>query len=153
MSNNGAITKTEYSNIHHFLQYQYGLAQKCEECGLVGSRNSKRWRIEWALKHGRKYSRNIKDYRQLCSSCHRYYDYTKEQKKLLSIRKIGNKNAAKPVVQIKNGIEVKVFESLSEAERETGILHTSICNVLAGRTKTAGKYYWKRIQKGDEQIV
>ena len=37
---------------------------------------------------------------------------------------------------------IKRFPSISEAERETGILNNSIVNCLKKRTKTAGGYKW-----------
>ncbi|MDO4759945.1 MAG: zinc-ribbon domain-containing protein [Candidatus Saccharibacteria bacterium] len=41
-----------------------------------------------------------------------------------------------------NGELINEFESLSDAQKSTGILKTSICNVCNGLTKTAGGYIW-----------
>lgn len=37
---------------------------------------------------------------------------------------------------------IKTFQSINEAERQTGIDHTCIINVCKGKQKTAGKYKW-----------
>jgi hypothetical protein len=47
----------------------------------------------------------------------------------------------KPVLQIKNGIVVREFESCASARRETGIINVSTC--AKGLRKTAGGYVWK----------
>ena len=53
-------------------------------------------------------------------------------------------NQKKSVCQYdKNNNLVKKFESLSEANRITGINLTCICECCKGRQKTAGGYIWK----------
>ena len=47
----------------------------------------------------------------------------------------------KPVLQIKNGIVIREFESCASATRETGINH--ICCCANGLRKSAGGYTWK----------
>ena len=41
----------------------------------------------------------------------------------------------------------ETFRNIAEASRKTGILSTSLCNCLQGRTKTAGKFHWKYLKK------
>lgn len=53
------------------------------------------------------------------------------------------KGVIKPVLQIKNGVIVGRFESISEAGRRTNILSTSISSVCRGKNKTTGGYAWK----------
>lgn len=49
------------------------------------------------------------------------------------------------VIQIdKDGYEVERYDSISEAAKRTGILDSSISNVVRGKYKTAGGYIWKR---------
>lgn len=38
---------------------------------------------------------------------------------------------------------LKIYPSIREAERETGILHSSISNCLHGKSKTSGGYKWR----------
>jgi group I intron endonuclease len=40
----------------------------------------------------------------------------------------------------------EIFYNIAEASRQTGILSTSICNCLMGRSKTAGKFHWKYLK-------
>lgn len=51
---------------------------------------------------------------------------------------------SKPIQQFtKDGHFVKEYPSLSEASRQTGILNTSICNNLKGRSKSSGNSIWR----------
>lgn len=59
-----------YVAIHVWLKKNYGKAKKCENLGC----SQKYKRIEWASISGGNL-RNIDDYLQLCTSCHRKYDY------------------------------------------------------------------------------
>ncbi len=61
----------------------------------------------------------------------------------------GMKNGRiKAVEQVdKCGNVIQEFESASEASRKTGINRRAICNVCIGRSKTAGGYFWKFVEK------
>jgi len=74
-----------YQRVHQWLAYHYGRAYKCEHCN--GTKKSKR--NEWALKKGFKYEKNVDNFIQLCSSCHKLYDFTEETRKKQSLAKIG----------------------------------------------------------------
>jgi len=50
---------------------------------------------------------------------------------------------SKTVIQIKDGKVINSFIGIREAERMTGIRHSSISSVCLGRTKSAGGYMWK----------
>lgn len=76
--------RRNYDSAHRWIRYHYGRANKCEFCGIKTTK-----RYHWALKKGCKYSRDINDYFQLCSSCHRKYDMTDETKKKMSKSKKG----------------------------------------------------------------
>ena len=54
----------------------YGNPSICEEKTCSGISKV----FDWAIKHGREYSHNRKDYRRLCRSCHRKYDMTPERR-------------------------------------------------------------------------
>lgn len=64
-----------YCNFHKWLVKHYGKANKCENPNCK-YKNPKRY--EWALKKEYKHSHNINHYIQLCSSCHRKYDFTEK---------------------------------------------------------------------------
>lgn len=52
------------------------------------------------------------------------------------------------VIQIKNGVQVAIYKTASEAQRKTGIDASAIRKVCLGRPKfhTAGGYQWKEIE-------
>lgn len=55
----------------------------------------------------------------------------------------GKKNSI-PILQFaKDGTFIKEWPSLSDAERQLGILHSSICMCLKGRNKSAGGFVWR----------
>jgi hypothetical protein len=56
-----------YEGLHRYLRDTYPKSGICNECGAHA-------RTEWALLHGHTYSRDIKDYRELCRRCHMRYD-------------------------------------------------------------------------------
>lgn len=58
--------------IHMWIYKHYGLATKCEKCGI---KNSK---YEWS-NISRTYKRDMSDWQQLCVSCHRKYDHPKNR--------------------------------------------------------------------------
>ena len=67
------ISLKQYQTIHCWIRYHYGSANKCEN-KKCKSENIK-W-FEWALKKGKEYEKNIKNFKQLCGSCHKIYDCT-----------------------------------------------------------------------------
>lgn len=60
--------QASYDVKHASLRYHFPKSGICEECGAAASRT------EYALIHGRRYSRHREDYRELCLFCHRGYD-------------------------------------------------------------------------------
>jgi hypothetical protein len=62
------MTYSEYKYLHIWISRNWGKADHCDKCSGEGLK------YEWSLKHGHAYSRNIRDYIQLCSSCHKIYD-------------------------------------------------------------------------------
>lgn len=60
-------TEPSYSAVHQYLRSHFPKAGRCEQCGLEG-------RTVYALTHGKSYSRDREDYRELCQRCHIIYD-------------------------------------------------------------------------------
>ena len=57
---------------------------------------------------------------------------------------INGKKCSIPILQFtKDGTFVKEWPSAHEAERQLGILHSSICNCLKGRLKSTGGFVWR----------
>lgn len=63
-------------------------------------------------------------------------------------RKNNRMSDEKEVVMIKDGIIIKIFKSISQANRETGIQISNISYCCSGIRKTAGGYNWK-FKKGE----
>jgi hypothetical protein len=57
----------EYDDLHRYLARHFPKAGICEECGRGAS-------TDYALIHGRSYTRERCDYRELCRLCHNRYD-------------------------------------------------------------------------------
>lgn len=60
---------SNYRNSHRWIKNTYGKPAYCEKC----KRTDKK-RYEWASKD-HKYSKDIKDWMRVCTSCHRKHDY------------------------------------------------------------------------------
>lgn len=67
----------------------------------------------------------------------------KELIQLNNFRILGTKSIIRNIIQYKNNIIVREYESLAEAQRITNIKNTSICNCLSGKSKTSGGFTWK----------
>ncbi len=134
----------EYFQIHNWIYKNYGKAKFCTFCDGLKAK-----RFEWALKKGRKYEKNIYNFFQLCPSCHRKYDMTKETRMKMSLgrRNIPAWNRVSVVQYDLNNKAIKTYKSLAEAGKEIGILRTSISNNLQNRSKTAGGFIWRYQQK------
>jgi hypothetical protein len=135
------IGSAEYIAIHHWLKFNFGIASKCENL-TCSYKNPKRF--EWALKKGFVYARSRESFAQLCKSCHIKYDWKKDTSlKIAKINK-GRINAAKQIIQKElSGKIIKSWKSMTEVTRKVGILQSSISNMLAGRSKSAGGYVWE----------
>jgi hypothetical protein len=57
-----------YQALHRYLRDNFPKSGVCDECAADPVRT------EWALIHGRSYTRDIHDYRELCRRCHLRYD-------------------------------------------------------------------------------
>lgn len=53
------------------------------------------------------------------------------------------KGITKPVLQMKDGVIIGRFESISEAGRRTNIMSSSIAAVCRGKNKSTGGFGWK----------
>lgn len=135
------VNWSNYINIHYWVYKKYGKAKYC-----ANNNDHKSKRYEWANISG-KYKKDISDWKQLCPSCHRKMDYTKEQSIKTSKRAMGNNYAKKcPIKQFsKEGIYLSTYSTIKEASIKFNILRTSIINCLNGDTKTSGGYIWERI--------
>ena len=153
------MTKNEYNYIHHWIRKNYNKASKCSnlDCKHINPK-----RFEWALKKGCIYDYKIENFIELCPSCHRKYDMTKELRKKHSIRMSkelingtrknpqqnsgkfqGNHQSSKNILKYtKTNLFLKEYSSLAEASKDTNTLSTSITNCLTKRSKSAGGFIW-----------
>ena len=68
--------KALYMAIHHWLSFNFGKPEICEnkKCLGIGKR------YEWALKKDKGYDFKRNNFIRLCASCHRKYDLTEEMR-------------------------------------------------------------------------
>lgn len=90
----------------------------------------------------RKYKSDISDYGYNCTSGggtnHQFTEQTKEK-----MRKAHIGINAKQVYQYDlYGAFIASYSSLAEAEKETNVNKSDICNVCSGNINSAGGYYW-----------
>lgn len=134
-----------YAKVHQYLRRRHGNAQKCEFCGEVGKEELKRWNIEWALKKGKVYSKNVDDYLHLCIKCHRKYDVTEQFRELIRQRLKGNTNKRKPVGQYLDGILIATFPSGTHAAIVMGVVPSTINSVLKKTDRKVKGFEWRRL--------
>lgn len=125
-----------YDALHTKLRKIYGKAQHCSICSIKNKKS-----YQWALITGKNYSLNIEDYIPLCSSCHKKYDYTDEMRLNNSKSKKGIPREYCRIKVVLNDSEV--FDSLTIASIEKGILKSSIANNLSGLSKKTKVGVWK----------
>lgn len=80
----GNIPKWKHNKFHKSIINNYGNAAKCEHCKSTTAK-----RYEWCLREGHEYSSNPEDYLQLCTSCHRKYDFNESIRTKLKVKKQG----------------------------------------------------------------
>lgn len=111
ISNTGKLSsqwkgdRAKYQALHIWIRTHHGKADHCSNKKCEGKSSE----FQWALKSGKSYSRNVNDYQQMCRSCHRKMDMTKEvrekiskgltKNKICSIAGCINKNHARTYCQ------------------------------------------------------
>ena len=70
-----------YKALHNWVVRRWGKANKCE------NNEEHEGRFEWA-NMSKNYLRERSDWKMLCVSCHKKYDYTDERKKHMSLQAI-----------------------------------------------------------------
>jgi hypothetical protein len=137
--------KQYYRIIHEWLHKHHGKPNHCgnQSCDGLGIR------YEYALIHGRQHDRNINNYIQLCSKCHRNYDMTPEKSKEISIRIAGrfNENLKFGPISLMRKVvlisENRVFDSGKDLADYLGCNKASVYMVLSGKRKSI---YGKKIR-------
>lgn len=92
------VGKSFYSSVHHWLRYNYGKAQKCENKKCAGVSTT----YQWAKKQGKEYDYQRENFLELCVPCHFDYDFKEDFRD--TARKM-NKNTNK--THCKRGHEFK----------------------------------------------
>jgi hypothetical protein len=136
------IDKKEYHRIHNWLRYHHGKASYCCHCN---TKNCKRY--EFALIKGKEYARDINNYIQLCSACHKAYDFKEETGEKISKGLKGLKRPYRWVTlyqHTKDGLFIAMYDSLESASKATGVMRTAIDNNLHDRSKSAGGFVWAK---------
>ncbi len=131
----------DYIEVHRRISRKYGKANKCSN-PVCSYKNPKRF--HWALIKGRSYSLDIKDYMELCPSCHKKYDFTEDMipnRAKPHLGKFGGLNpGSKKVIDTKTYF---IHGSVREAAKSVGLKETTLIMMLKGnnKNKTNLKYY------------
>jgi hypothetical protein len=129
----------EYFYLHKWLRQTYGRASYCSN-----NESHIRNRYHWANISGA-YRWDIRDFKQLCTSCHKRMDMTDEIRKKAALNAQNNRNRSVPTNQYtKDGVFIKRWPSGRVAALTLGIDYSTLNNNVVGRYKSAGGYIWKR---------
>jgi len=136
MSDKEILEGNKYFNIHQWIKRHYGKADKCEnpKCKSINSK-----RFEWALLNGKQHDRNINNYIQLCSSCHKIYDMTDSKRANMSKAKLSGTANDISVISIHIDGTITKYRSISEAYRITRVGVQTIYDSIRNKPKK-----WKR---------
>lgn len=147
------VGKSLYDKVHKWIKKNYGIASKCEHCGIEDKR------IEWALKKECEYDFRIENFIQLCCSCHRKYDFHEDVARRISKTLTGRsmnkgqivtpekreqirKKLSIPIIQLStSGQLIRVWDSTKAAYDQLKI--GNITPVLKGKRETAGGFKWR----------
>lgn len=107
-----------YSAVHNFLRRNFPKTSVCDECGSAAL-------TDYALIHGRKYSRDRADYRELCEPCHMSYDNGGE-------RNVNAKLTDAIVLAVRQ--RHARGEAITALAREYGIARQTVWRAATGRS-------------------
>ena len=129
-----------YMAVHQWLIRNYGSADHCSN-----DVNHTEYIFQWANVTG-VYERDVKNFRQLCRSCHCKLDYSEYQREFHRKRMTGNTHNRVGIEQYtKDGKLLKTYPSFGIAAKRLGISRSAISNAVTGRSKIAGGYKWRRV--------
>lgn len=104
-----------YTQIHTWLNETFGKATICIFCGTKTAK-----RYEYCLLKNRIHSKNLGNYIQLCTSCHRKYDYTDKTKQKIRNSMIENwrNNRSKRLASSRRGFNLSTehIESIRKSK-------------------------------------
>lgn len=123
-----------YKAIHLYLNAHFPKAGACDECGAQG-------RTHYALIHGREYSRDREDYRELCSPCHGQYDAGGERSSSAKLTAIQAAEIRERYMASQGGGGKGPHpNSMESLAREFGVHRNTVAKIVSGRTwKTLGE--------------
>lgn len=134
------IHNSKYISIHQWVSRHYGKASIC----IIDSTHTSK-QFEWSNISG-KYIKDIKDWRQLCNSCHKKIDYTGHKKGLRRKYMLGNTIKRKAVIQFDlEGNIIHKYASIAEASKLANISTGMLSETLKGKFSKAKGYIWKGV--------
>ena len=133
------------------------LGYKWSEEQIENRKKSRVYGSSWAK--GKTFS---DEHKRKIGDAHKGLQHTKEAKEKMRKAHLGivpswagktrddkyRASKSKPVMCIETEV---VYFGLMEAERQTGIHHSNICNCLKGLRASAGGYHWKYIDKKERE--
>jgi hypothetical protein len=148
--------KASYSSKHERIRHKYGRPEQCEQCGLQNTKYG-RSIIQYANLSG-KFLVDRADWKVLCPSCHKLFDYKPETGRKISMSKIGRPvtltaksmrarkiqgiKRMRPVVAT-NGLTVLKFPSIISAAAKLQISKGNIVRACKESYRTVAGYNWK----------
>ena len=138
------------NNPNHFETYREKLKKSMEQVDLSNCiKNSEKFKQAMIdrKENYKKGEKSISDEtkNKISESLKKYYHtHSNTTININKHQEIMTKRLGKPIIQYdKEGIIIKEYPSIAEADRSTGVKHSNIKNVLYGKTKTAGGFVWK----------
>lgn len=139
------LGSSQYRTVHNWLNRHYGKAALCENSNCLKTSTA----FEWALKKGYQYAKKKDNFLQLCTSCHRKYDFSENCRAVIKENfKKGRQARKKPVIKLDaGGKQLCIYESVAKAAKEIGCAHPSILKAISRQTKVRGfKWQWHNSQ-------
>lgn len=129
--------KRNYDNVHQWLKYHYGKAQKCEATQCPGISKS----YDWALIKGKEYEKKRENFMSLCHSCHKKYDFTEKGRQQIIA---ANQNIKK--THCKYGHEY-TKENTYVYKNKHSLLLSRYCRICVRERRREFDGYYKRNNK------
>lgn len=130
----------EYVNIHRWIYYHYGKADHCENKDCKGEGK----RFEWAHLNGSPWTKDIKNFIQLCSKCHFEYDEGRKEKAIKTL--LENRYYIRTEEEKNRLRKARLGSKWSDEQREKRKKYI-VSDETKDKLRKAAINQWKKIKK------